>query len=41
MLKGQLQSCIAMTARLYPGCVFVLVLRSHSGHFLACMMLIK
>jgi hypothetical protein len=38
MLKGQLQSCIAMTARLYPGCVFVLVLRSH---FLACMMLIK
>jgi hypothetical protein len=38
VLEGQIQSCSLMTARLYPGCIFVLVLRSPSGDFLAYMM---
>jgi hypothetical protein len=38
VLEGQVQACGMITARLYPGCIFVLVLRSPAGDFLAYMM---
>ncbi len=38
VLEGQIQGCSAIEARLYPGCIFVLVLRSPAGDFQAYMM---